>query len=133
MQAGQRGGHRQIVLAEGVGMDDAALHGIENAVHDLAAGDDRADRHISARERLGDADDVGLDIRPVLEAEPFAGAAQAALHFIDDQQRAVFAAEPLGLGEIAVVTTSQLLPCTGSTMKRRPVCGCQGRSRRADR
>ena len=42
------GGHGEVVLAEGAGMDDAALHGVEDAVHDLRPGDDRPHRHEAA-------------------------------------------------------------------------------------
>ena len=59
-ERGERGGHGQIVLAEGVRMDHAALHGVEDGIHDFRRGDDRADRHVAAGERLGDADDIRL-------------------------------------------------------------------------
>jgi len=85
-QARDRRGHGHVVLAEGVGVDDAALHRVEHAVHHLWRGDDSPHRHEPARQRLGAADDVGLDIGPVLKGEPLARPAQAALHFVEDQQ-----------------------------------------------
>ncbi len=97
IEAGEGGGHGHVVLAEGVGMDDAAFHGIEDGVHDARGGDDGADGDESAGEGLGAADDVGLDVGPVLEGEPFSGSAEAALDFVGDEEGAEFVAEALGL------------------------------------
>ncbi len=56
--------------------------------------------HVTAAERLGQRENVGLQI-PMLEGEPFAGATQAGLHFVADKKRAVLAAE--GLSAIVVI------------------------------
>ena len=98
----QRRGHCQIVLTESVGVDDAVLHGIEHGVHDLRGSDHGAHRNIAARERFGHADYVGLHFRPVLPGEPLARSAQAALDFIDHEERPGFAAQPLGLGKVSL-------------------------------
>ena len=61
----------------------------------------RADRHVAARQRLGDGDEVG-DARRVLEREERAGAAEAGLHLVDREERAVVVTQ-LGRGaEVAV-------------------------------
>ncbi len=65
-------------------MHDAALHGIENAIHDLWASDHRTDRDESAGEGFGRADDVRFDVWPMLIAEPFAGATEAGLDFVQN-------------------------------------------------
>ena len=83
-------------------MNDAPFHAVEDSVHDLRPGDDRTDRHESAGERLGDTDDVRLDLRPVLKGEPFARPTQARLHFVEDQERAVLSTQTLRLCEISV-------------------------------
>ena len=50
---------------------------------------------MAARQRLGEQHHVGLDI-PVLDREEAAGAADAGLDFVGDEQRAVFAAQRSG-------------------------------------
>ena len=55
----------------------------------------RADRHVAARQRLGEQHHVGLDA-PMLDREELAGAADAGLDFVGDEQRAVFAAKLRG-------------------------------------
>ena len=57
------------------------------------------DRDISARQRLGDGDDVGGQT-PVLETEELAGPPEARLHLVEHQQRFVLAAELLGLSPV---------------------------------
>ena len=52
----------------------------------------RADRHMAAGQRLGEQHHVGLDV-PVLDREEVAGAADAGLDLVGDEQRAVFLAE----------------------------------------
>ncbi len=60
-------------------------------LRDVRARPARADRHTVA-ERLGHRDDVGADLR-VLEAEPTAGASEAGLHLVHDQQRLALVAQ----------------------------------------
>ena len=55
-------------------------------VRDLLTDERRADRHAAA-ERLADRDEVRLDAERG-EVERIAGAAEAALHFVGDEQRA---------------------------------------------
>ena len=95
VQGGEGGGHRHVVLAVGVGVDNAAFHGVEDRLHDGFARNDGADGDVTTRQRLGDAEDVGLDAVKVLEGEPFAGATEAALDFVEDEDGAVGFAEAL--------------------------------------
>ena len=69
----------------------------ERFLVDGAAGDDRRAGHVAAAQRLRHGDDVRLEV-PMLEAPPACRAAEAGLHFIADEQRAVSAAETLGAG-----------------------------------
>ena len=69
-------------------------------VHDLAGGDEGGDRQHAAAERLAQDDAVGTDAL-VLECEPGAGAAEARLHLVEDQQHAVRVADAAQPGEIA--------------------------------
>ena len=70
----------------GVGAAEAAELG---AVHDLRAAGDGADRKPAAQ-RLGHGHEIGLD-SVVLAGKHPAGAAEARLHFVDDEQDAVLA------------------------------------------
>ena len=65
-------------------------------------GDDCADWHISAGKRLGGADDVRLNVRPMLITEPFACAAESTLNLVEDQQRFIFAAQALRFFQVSV-------------------------------
>ena len=73
-------------------MHDGAIHLIEDLVEDALARQQRADRNMTARQRLREQHHVGLDI-PVLDREESSGAADSGLDFVGDEQRAVFAAE----------------------------------------
>src|SRR5438477_1018062 len=83
-------------------MDDASLHPAEDTVHNSRARDDRAHGNESAAQRLGDAHDVRLDVGPMLIREPSPAAPEARLHFVENEQRAVFATELLSLREISI-------------------------------
>ena len=61
-----------------------------SSVAGLAEGDAGADRDAAA-EALGDGDDVGRDARRPWWANQRAGAADAGLHLVEPQQRAVLA------------------------------------------
>ena len=65
----------------------------------LLAARDRADRHAAA-EALGERHHVGRDV-VVLVTEPRAGAADAGLHLVEDQDRAGVVAQPAQAGEVA--------------------------------
>ena len=68
-------------------------------VHQLGAGDDAGQRQ-AAGEALADAHDVGLDA--VVLARPHrAGAADAGLHLVDDEQDAVAVAQLAQVGQPA--------------------------------
>ncbi|VBJ00879.1 Uncharacterised protein [Burkholderia pseudomallei] len=74
---------------------------VELAVRDQRVGDpvrqrDRTHRHVTARQALGERHQVGREAE-VLVREPFAGAPEAADHFVGDEQHVVLAADPLDL------------------------------------
>ena len=79
-------------------MHDRAVHLIEDLVEDAFPRQQRADRHMSAGQRLCQQHHVGLDI-PVLDRQKFSGAADAGLDLVGDEQRAVFAAQRGGTGQ----------------------------------
>src|SRR6266567_9119219 len=79
-------------------MDHATIHPAESLLINLAPRHNRAARHVAAAQRLGQRDDVRLEI-PMLEAKHFPGAAKSGLHFIGNEQRPVFAAKLLRANE----------------------------------
>jgi len=81
-------------------VDDAAVHARKSFLINRAARDDGRRGHVTAAERLGDSEDVGLQV-PVLEGEPLARAAEAGLHLVADEERAVLAAQ--GLRAVVVI------------------------------
>src|SRR5467141_1516973 len=88
LNGGEGGGAGKRVTAEG-----AAKRTHAGGVHDFGAAGDRGDGHATA-ERLGHSDQIGLDAE-MFGGEPFAGAGEAGLHFIGDEENAVFAADIL--------------------------------------
>src|SRR5205807_7176207 len=91
----------EVATAEGRSVDDAAFHRVEGGVEHAAAGQQRARRHVTTRERLGQRDQIRLNA-PVLEGQEPAGAPETGLNLVDDQQRAVAPAQLLGAGQIAL-------------------------------
>ncbi len=83
---------------DGVAAIGAAV-GTRSPGHQLLAGNDAADRQAAA-DALGEADNVGLDVL-VLHRPPVAGAARAALDFVDHEQDAVAVAHFAQAGEEA--------------------------------
>ncbi len=73
-------------------MHDRAVHLIEDLVEDALAGQQRADRNVTARQRLGEQNHIGLDI-PVFDREEPSGSTHPGLDFVGDHQGAVLAAE----------------------------------------
>ena len=73
----------------------AAVGAAESAdrggVHDFGAAGDGGDRHAAA-ERFRHRDEVGLDAE-VFGGEPFAGAREAGLDFVGNEEDAVLAAD----------------------------------------
>ena len=106
--AGRGGG--QGLAAEGRGV----VAGHEGVGH-VGPGPAGADGHAVA-EGLGHGDDVGPHAE-VLEAEPLAGAAEAGLHLVDDEQqrraRRRGGARPAKYSGVAGLTPPS--PCTGSS------------------
>src|SRR5690606_27287573 len=82
----ERGGAGQRRAAEG-GAVHAGLEQIRGALADPDGADGE-----TAAEALGHADGVGADAR-VLERVEFAGATDAALHLVEQEQQLVFVAE----------------------------------------
>ena len=70
-------------------MHHGAVHTIEDLVEDMLAGQHRADRHVPARQGLGQQHHVGFDV-PVLDGKESTGTADAGLHLIRHEQRAIF-------------------------------------------
>src|SRR5690606_28991261 len=68
----------------------AAMTALGPAVVELAPGAERREREPRG-DPLRHADDVGLDV-VLVDREPAAGAAEAALHLVGDEQDAVLAA-----------------------------------------
>ena len=100
-QRRQPGRHRQAVAPVGRLVHVAALERADRPLEDLARGDHRGDRHVAAAERLADEHEVRLET-PVLESEPASGPPEAGLDLVDDEHRAVAAAELLGGLQVAV-------------------------------
>ena len=75
--------------------------GLDNA-HNLLAGENGADGVHAARNGLAKSDHVGLDARP-LGAEHAAGAANASLNLVGNENDVVLLAESLNLGEVVVI------------------------------
>ena len=84
--------HRE---SRGAGERRAGERAAESAdhrrVHDLGLADDRRQRH-AARDALGDRHEIGLDAG-VFDGEHLAGAREAGLDFIGDEQDAVLVAQ----------------------------------------
>src|SRR6266849_8259522 len=78
----------------------AAKSAHTGSVHDLGAAGDGGDRHAAA-ERLRHGNQIGLDAE-MFGSEPFAGAGEAGLHFIGNEENAVLAADILQELEIIV-------------------------------
>src|SRR6266436_4583103 len=90
---GERRGARSRVTAVGSAQSAYAW-----GVHDFCAAGDGSDGHASAQ-RLRHGDEIRLDTE-MFGGEPFAGAGEARLHFIGDEENAVFAANILQQLEI---------------------------------
>lgn len=91
VQRGEGGGDADGVAAEGAGV------GARNPVHDLGAGHADAEGHAGG-DAFGDADDVGLDAG-VLDGPPLAGAADAGLDLVGDEEDSVLVADAADLLE----------------------------------
>src|SRR5439155_709266 len=76
----------------------AAERANTGGVHDFGAAGDRGDRHAAA-EGFRRGDQIGLDTE-MFGGKPFAGAGEAGLHFVDDEEDAVLAASILQQPEV---------------------------------
>ena len=78
--------HRQRIAAEG-----RSVRAGRHALRRLLGGEQAAEREAAA-DALGDRHDVGRDAGPLMR-EQLAGAADAGLHLVEDQQQAVLVAQ----------------------------------------
>ena len=101
VQAGESAGHGEVVATESGGVGDAAIESGEDALVDGATHNDGGAGDVSTREGFGHGDDIGIKV-PVLETEPFSGAAHGGLDFVGNEKGSVFATEFLGGGEVVV-------------------------------
>src|SRR6266478_896676 len=85
---GKRGGAGSGMAAEG-----SAESAYAGGVHDFGAAGDGGDRHASA-EGFRHGDQIRLDAE-MFGGEPFAGPSEPGLHFVGDEENAVFAADIL--------------------------------------
>ena len=83
------------VLAVGGGVDDGFFERTVDGVVDVVAHEDGGDGDESSAEGFGEDDHVGLDVVAVAGDEG-AGAADAGLDFVEDEEGAVFFAEASG-------------------------------------
>ena len=117
VQRREAGRHRELVRRERRAVRDRVLHRVVDRLVHGARHQQRADRDVAARERLRDRNEIGLE-PPVLEREQLAGAAEAGLHLVDAEERAVACgrapARPRGSRRAAACTP---FPWTGSTRK----------------
>src|SRR4051812_36996083 len=77
------------------------LERVEDAVVHTLRHQQRTHGDVTARERLRDRYEVGLEV-PVLEGEELPRASEACLHLVDGEERPVLPAELLRPGEVAV-------------------------------
>src|SRR5258708_7489359 len=77
----------------GVTADGSAESADAGGVHDFGAAGDGGDGHASAK-GFRHGDEIGLDAE-MFGGEPFAGAGEAGLHFVGDEENAVLAADVL--------------------------------------
>ncbi len=75
-------------------MDNAAIHARKGLLVNGAPRDNGRGGHITAAKRLGQREDIGLEA-PMFKGKPLAGATQAGLYLVADEERAVLAAERL--------------------------------------
>ena len=100
VQRREAGHHREVVRLERRAVADRVLQRVEDGVEHLGPEERRPDRHVAARQRLRQREDVRLE-PPVLEREELAGAPEAGLHLVDAEERPVAAAQLLRALEVA--------------------------------
>ena len=102
VQAGESAGHGEVVATEGGRVGDAAIEAGKDALVDGATHNDGGAGDVSTREGFGHGDDIGIKV-PVLETEPFSGAAHGGLDFVGNKESSVFTAKLLSGGKVVVV------------------------------
>ena len=100
VEGGEAGAHGESVLAEGGGVDDGFFEGAVDGLVDVVAHENGGDGDEASAEGFGEDDHVGLDV-VAMAGDEGAGAADAGLDFVEDEEGAVFFAEALDGGEVA--------------------------------
>ena len=124
VKAGQAAGHRQVVATEGGGVSDATVEAREDALINRAAHDDGGAGDVTAGEGFGEGDDIRVKI-PVLESEPFSGAAESGLNFVGDEKSPVLSAEFLSGREVVVGRIFDALALNGFKNKGGDIAGAK--------
>src|SRR6266516_5144972 len=88
------------------------LQGVENGVVDGRRHQQRADRHVTARERLCHSQEVRLEA-PMVERKQAAGATEAGLNLVDAEERPVATAELLRAFQVTVRWKLRPMPLNG--------------------
>src|SRR3954451_9345458 len=73
-------------------MHHRTIHAVEDLFENMLSRQNRADRYMAARKRLGDEHHIRLDV-PVFDRKKTAGASQSGLNLIGNEQGAVAAAK----------------------------------------
>ena len=133
-QRRETGGHREVVRSERRAVADGVLERVEDSRRRRARHQQRADRDVTAGERLRDSDEVRLEA-PVLEREQPSRASEARLHLVDREERPVAAAELLRRhrGSRQAAGTRRGPGPARRGRARRPRCAARARARRGRR
>src|SRR5205085_3028102 len=98
----QAAGHGEIVPAESSRVNYATVHPAEGFLVNVAPGYDRAARHVTTTQGLGQGNDVRFEV-PMLKPKHLAGSSETALDLVGNEKCAVVAAEMLrGRGNTCV-------------------------------
>src|SRR5437667_12534172 len=79
-------------------MNYASVHSTKGLLVNVATGDNRAARDVTAAQSFGQSDNVRLKV-PMLESKHLAGSPQTALHFVANEKCTVFSAQGLSARE----------------------------------
>src|SRR6516165_3030029 len=79
-------------------MNYATVHSTKCLLVNVAPGNDRAARDVTAAQCFRQSNDVGLEV-PMLEPKHLAGSPQTTLDFVANEKCAVFPAKSLSAGE----------------------------------
>jgi hypothetical protein len=88
--------HRMTVVSQ-----PSKTHFVLKMLCDVMPHADRAQRDVTGSQSLRHADQIGNNF-PVIDGEPFSGAAETSHHFVGDHQNPIFVAELANAGEISI-------------------------------